>query len=88
MFDSFIAITFGFTFGDEDVTEDTGTVTLDVSVISGTLQRTVDVTFSTMELATSNAAKSKIVYVMDSFLHHKGLIFWPVQLPFYWIHFI
>ena len=61
MFVPFKAISFGFTFGDEDVDEDNGTVALEVSVISGTLQRSVDIAYSTVEVATRNAAKSKMV---------------------------
>ena len=57
LFVPFKAISFGFTFGNEDINEDAGTVTLDVSVISGTLQRSVDIAYSSVELVTSNAAK-------------------------------
>ena len=64
----FKGISFGFTFNNEDVYEDAGTVTLDVSVISGTLQCRVDIAYSTMELATNNAAKSKMDYIMYFFL--------------------
>ena len=67
MFVPFKAIRFGFTYGDNDVDEDTGTVTLEVSLISGTLQHSVNITYSTVELATSNAAKSEMVYAMHCF---------------------
>ena len=63
VFSPFIAITFGFTVADQSIDEDTGTVTLQVSVISGTLQRSVNITYHTVELALGNVAKSKTVHV-------------------------
>ena len=59
---TFIVIVLGFTVDDLSVPEDTGTATLQVSVISGTLQCSMDITYSTMELTSSNTAKSEIVY--------------------------
>ena len=63
----FVAITLGFTVGDQSINEDNGTVTLVVSVIpgSGTLQRSIDITYRTVALTSGNAATSKPVYTCD-----------------------
>ena len=67
MFAALAVVSFGFTVGDQTVNEDSGTVTLQVLVTSGTLQRGVDITYHTEDLASGNVATSKTVHVVCSF---------------------
>ena len=59
----FIAITFGFTTGDQSVDEDSGAVTLQVSVIAGTLQHSADITFNTAASTSGNTAASEHIFI-------------------------
>ena len=70
VFVPFIAITFGFSVASESVAEDTGTVTLVVSVTSGTLDRDLDISYSTVDLTSTNAATSKMPPDAACFIFH------------------
>ena len=88
VFVPFIAITFGFTVASESVAEDTGTVTLIVTVTSGTLDRDLDIGYSTVELTSTNAAGSKMPNAA-CFLFHwfETRDFMSIKVvPSYWTH--
>ena len=50
----------GFVIATQPVSEAVGTLVMEVSVLSGTLQRSVDITFKTVESTLKNAATSEL----------------------------
>ena len=56
----FAGVTIGFTVSGKTTNEATGSVTLEVSLVSGTLQRSVTIGFTTMENTSGKIATSGI----------------------------
>ena len=56
----FVGVTIGFTVSDKSTNEATGSVTLEVSLISGTLQRSVAIGFKSVENTSGKIATSGI----------------------------
>ena len=57
----FAEVTIGFTVPDQHINEAAGVIAIEVSVLLGTLQRSVNVSFKTMESTLGNAATSELM---------------------------
>ena len=68
---SSIEITIGFTVSDQSVKESDETVTLEVFVVAGSLQRSVSIGYETLEMTSGKIATGKFFSKStDTFLYH------------------
>ena len=57
----FAGVTIGFTVPDQHVNEAAGVIAIEVTVLLGTLQRSVDISFKIVESTSGNAATCEFI---------------------------